>query len=150
MAYQKQQRAESKYEEHVLQAKRVASKNQGGTVIAFTALVLVGDKKGEAGYALGKSKLMNQAIKKAMEKAKANTIKIDVTTGTLPYDILIKQGACKIYLKPAPEGTGLVAGGAVRKVLELIGIKNATAKIIGTRSKAMNVKCLFEELSKLK
>lgn len=137
-------------EEFILQSKRVAKKTKGGTVISFSALSLVGNKEGKVGYGFGKSKNMKSAIQKSINKANSNLFDLNILNGTLPYDLLIEDGACKIYLKPAPEGSGLIAGSSVRKILELAGVKNASAKIIGTKNKSKNSDSLIKALYRFK
>ena len=138
------------FAENVIQVKRVSKKNEGGNRISFTALVIVGDRNGTIGYSHARALSVNEAIQKAVNKAKKNSVKVNLVNNTLPYDVFIKKGACKIYMKPSPEGTGLVAGGAVRQVLDLAGVKNASAKILGTSNKNANVEAVFETLKNLK
>ena len=138
------------FAENVIQVKRVSKKNEGGNRISFTALVIVEDRNGTIGYSHARALSVNEAIQKAVNKAKKNSVKVNLVNNTLPYDVFIKKGACKIYMKPSPEGTGLVAGGAVRQVLDLAGVKNASAKILGTSNKNANVEAVFETLKNLK
>jgi small subunit ribosomal protein S5 len=137
-------------EENVIQVKRVSKKNKGGNRISFTALVVVGDKLNTVGYSLGKAPSVVEAIQKAVARAKKDAIQVNIVNGTLPYDIKIKMGSAKIYAKPAPDGTGLIAGGAVRQVFEIAGIKNVSAKVIGTRNKNQNVRAAYALLKTLK
>lgn len=145
-----EKRGASNFGENVIEVKRVSKKNEGGNRISFTALVIVGDRNGTIGYSHARALNVNDAIQKAVAKARKNSVKINLVNNTLPYDIFIKKGACKIYVKPSPEGTGLVAGGAVRQVLDLAGVKNASAKILGTSNKNANVEAVFEALKALK
>lgn len=145
-----EKRSQSNYIENVVQVKRVSKKNEGGNRISFTALVVIGDKNGTVGYSHARALSVNEAIQKAVNKARKTVIKVNLVNNTLPYDVFVKKGACKIYLKPSPEGTGLVAGGAVRQVLDLAGVKNASAKILGSSNKNANVKATFEALKALK
>lgn len=136
-------------QEELIKAKRVSKKNTGGNKISFSALMVVGDKNGSVGYYLGKAPTMTNAIQKASQKAKENMVSVNLVNGTLPHDVVIKRGSAKILVRPAPVGSGLIAGGAVRKVLELAGVKDASAKILGTRNKALNVKATIELLKSL-
>jgi len=136
----------SNFEEKVIQIKRVSKKNSGGNRISFTALVVVGDRAGTVGYAVEKAPRINDAIQKSVNKAKRRATKVKLVDGTLPYDIKVKVGSAVIYAKPAPQGTGLIAGGAVRQVFEYAGVKNASAKVIGTRNKNSNVRAAIELL----
>ena len=145
-----EKRSQSNYIENVVQVKRVSKKNEGGNRISFTALVVVGDKNGTVGYSHARALSVNEAVQKALNKARKTVVKINLVNNTLPYDVLVKKGACKVYLKPSPEGTGLVAGGAVRQVLDLAGVKNASAKILGSSNKNANVRATFEALKALK
>ena len=137
-------------EEAVIQVKRVSKKNAGGNRINFTALVVVGDKNGNVGYSKGKAPSLGDAIQKASAKARENMFSLNLKDGTIPYEARIKKGAAKLLLKPAPEGAGIIAGGSVRSVLELAGIRNISAKILGTGNKAANVKAVVELLKSLK
>ena len=118
----------------------------------FSALVVIGDKKGRFGYGLGKSNEVPDAIKKAVSSANKDVKKVVLVKGvnTITHTIVGKFGATSVYLKPAPEGTGLVAGGAVRSILELAGVKNIYSKIYGSRTQSNVVKATIDALSKLK
>lgn len=140
----------SNFEEKVIQIKRVSKKNSGGNRINFTALVVVGDRDGTIGYAVEKAPTVNEAIQKSVNKAKRTSIKVKIVDGTLPHDAKVKLGSAVIYAKPAPEGTGLIAGGAVRQVFEYAGVKNASAKVIGTRNKNSNVRAAIKLLKQYK
>jgi len=138
------------FEEKVVQVNRVAKKTKGGNRISFSVLVVVGDKKSRAGVGLGKAPEVSEAIKKAVSYAKKHLITVPLRGTTIPYEILIKRGAAKVLLKPAPKGTGIIAGGAVRAVVEAAGIRDIVSKILGTENQASNVYATFEALSKLK
>jgi small subunit ribosomal protein S5 len=129
----------SEYEETVIQIKRVAKKTQGGNTIRFTALVVVGDKKGKVGIALAKSTDVSSAIRKAIEAAKRKMIQIPIKGQTIPYSVREKYSAAKVIMKPAPPGSGIIAGGPIRVVLEAAGVRDAVGKILGTKNKASNV-----------
>ena len=145
---------ESDIEERIVEVKRVAKKNQGGNRISFTVLMAVGDKKGRVGAALGKAPNVTAAIKKALTKARKDMIDVTLVEGeTIAHEITSKMGASYIMLKPAPVGAGVMAGGSVRTMLELAGVQNISAKILGSRNKALNVYNMlrvFVELEKSK
>lgn len=129
-------RTEHKQElkEKVVDVRRVAKVVKGGRKFRFSALVVVGDEKGRIGVGNGKSAEVPEAIKKATDEAKKNLVKISLVNGTLPHEYTTNFGSSKVILKPAVEGTGVIAGGAVRPVLELAGVKNVTAKTLGSRN----------------
>lgn len=141
---------EREYEEKVVQINRVSKKTKGGNRISFSALVVVGDKKGKVGVGLGKGIDVIGAIRKGIKRAQKHLISVPMKRTTIPYAIKVKKGAAKILLKPAPPGTGIRAGGAVRVVVEAVGVKDIVAKILGTRNKASNVYATMEALSRLK
>ena len=127
------------FDERVIQVNRVSKKTKGGNRMSFSVLVVVGDKKGKVGVGLGKARDVSSAIRKAAAYAKKHLITVPIVRGTIPYDVLIKRGAAKILLKPAPEGSGVIAGGAVRSVVEAAGIRNISSKVLGTKNQASNV-----------
>lgn len=137
------------FEEKVIQVNRVSKKTQGGNRIAFSVLMVIGDKKGRVGVGLGKARDVASAIRKAVAYAKKHLIEVPIKNGTIPYDIYLKLGAAKILLKPAPEGSGVIAGGAVRNVVEAAGIRNISSKVLGTKNQASNVYATLEALSRL-
>ena len=128
--------AENKQElkEKVVSVNRVAKVVKGGRTFRFSVLVVVGDENGSIGVGTGKSSEVPEAIKKATEEARKNLVKVSFVNGTLPHEFTTNFGSSKIILKPAVEGTGVIAGGAVRPVLELAGVKNVTAKTLGSRN----------------
>ena len=132
MAETKQEKQELK--EKVVSVNRVAKVVKGGRTFRFSVLVVVGDEKGKVGVGTGKSSEVPEAIKKATEEAKKNLVEISLVNGTIPHELTVNFGSSKIILKPAVEGTGVIAGGAVRPVLELAGVKNVTAKTLGSRN----------------
>lgn len=138
------------YDEKIVQVNRVAKKTKGGNKISFSVLVVVGDKKGKVGVGLGKAPEISDAIRKAGNYAKKHMIKVVMRKTTIPQEILFKRGAAIVLLKPAPLGTGVIAGGAVRAVVEAAGIKDIVSKILGTNNQASNVYATFEALSRLK
>lgn len=147
-SYSRQNR-DQQFEERVVQINRVSKKTKGGNKIRFSALVVVGDRGGHVGVGLGKSSDVSSAIAKAVSYAKKRFIKVPIRKDTIPYDIRIKIGAAEILFKPAPIGSGIIAGGAVRSVIEVAGIRNISAKILGTENKASNVHATFEALRRL-
>ncbi len=120
--------------EKVVSVKRVAKVVKGGRTFRFSVMVVVGDGKGSIGVGTGKSSEVPEAIKKATEDARKNLVKVSIVNGTLPHEYTTNFGSSKVILKPAVEGTGVIAGGAVRPVLELVGVKNVTAKTLGSRN----------------
>ncbi len=138
------------FEEHVIQVNRVSKKTTGGNRMSFSVLVVIGDKKGRVGVGLGKARDVASSIRKASTYAKKHLINVPLSGGTIPHDILIKRGAAKVLLKPAPEGSGVIAGGAVRSVVEAAGIRNISSKVLGTKNQASNVYATLEALSKLR
>ena len=138
------------YDEKVIQVSRVSKKTKGGNRIGFSVLVVVGDKKGKVGVGLGKARDVAGSIRKGITYAKKHLISVPLVGGTIPHDIYVKRGAAKILLRPAPEGSGVIAGGAVRAVVEACGIRNISGKVLGTRNKASNVYATIEALKNLK
>ncbi len=141
MAYQpnNNQRPPSEHEEKVLQIRRVSKKTKGGNAVNFTALVVVGDKKGHVGVGLGKAPAVNSAIQKGIRLAKRDMVTVPLKNGTIPHRIIHKFGAAVVLMKPAPEGTGVIAGGSVRAVVEAAGVKNIVTKVLGNNNKMTNV-----------
>lgn len=147
----KEDTSDVKFEEEVLKIRRVSTKRAGGSAFHFSVLSAVGDHAGRVGIALAKSKENVKAIKKSKEKARRNMVDINITkVGSIPHEVYIKDGAARILLRPAPLGTGIIAGGSVRRILELAGIKNISAKIIGTNNQIMNAYALMQGLKSLK
>lgn len=118
--------------------------------MGFTALVVVGDRKGKVGVGLGKAPDVSSAIRKGSVYAKKHLITVPLVNGTIPHEIYIKEGAAKILLKPAPAGSGVIAGGAVRSVVEAAGVLSISSKVLGTNNKASNVQATLLALSMLK
>jgi len=140
---------QEKLEEKVIEVKRVSKKTKGGNKMRFTALVIVGNRAGRVGVGLGKSSDVSTAITKGVAIAKKKMIDVLIVNDTIPHSIAVKEGAAQIFLKPAPAGTGIIAGGAVRFVVEAAGIKNISSKILGTDNKASNVHAALEALRRL-
>ena len=141
---------EQEYFEKVVQVNRVSKKTKGGDRRSLSVIVVVGDKKGRVGVGLGKAADVQSAVKKAAAYAKKHLITVPIRAGSIPHQILIKRGAAKIILKPAPAGSGVIAGGAVRVVVEAAGVENIVAKILGTKNQASNVYATLEALKRLK
>ena len=137
-------------EEKVIEIKRVSKKTKGGNTIGFTALVVVGNRDGKVGYGYGKARNVADAIRKAFSSAKKDMYKINLTGKTIAHEVTAKVGASKVFLKPAPEGTGIIAGGSVRTVVDLAGIKDISSKVLGSNNKLTNVRCAIKALEKLK
>ena len=144
-----QDRREKEFEEKVVQINRVSKKTKGGNKIRFSALVVIGDRNGRVGVGPGKSEDIARAIAKAVSYAKKRLISVPIKEGTIQHEIRLKQGAAEILLMPAPPGSGIIAGGAVRNVVELAGIKNISSKILGSSNKASNIYATFEALKML-
>lgn len=148
MAYMQQEPKE--FEEKIVQVNRVSKKTKGGNRIGFSVLVVVGDKKGRVGVGLGKAPEVKDAVAKGTNYAKKHLLKIPMKNTTIPHEVYIKVGAAKVLLKPAPVGTGVIAGGAVRAVVEAAGIRDIVSKVLGTGNKASNVYATLEALRHLR
>lgn len=138
------------FEEQVIQIDRVTKVVKGGRRLRFRATVAIGNKKGKVGIGLGKSNEVTGAIQKAIAKAKKYMITVPLDGSTIPHDIKNKYKSSVILLLPAAPGTGIIAGGTIRKVLELTGVKDILSKSYGTTNKVNNTKGIFEALSKLR
>lgn len=141
----------SEYFEKVVQVNRVSKKTKGGDKRGLSVLVVVGDKKGKVGVGLGKAADVQSAVRKATTYAKRHMFEIALKDGrTIPHQIQIKLGAAKLLMKPAKEGTGVIAGGPARVVVEAAGIRDIVTKSLGTKNKASNVYAAMEALKRLK
>lgn len=130
--------------------QRVTKVTKGGRAFGFSAIVVVGDENGVVGQGLGKSKEVAEAISKAVENAKKNLVRIPINKGTLPHEQKGKYGGARVFLKPASEGTGVIAGGAVRAVLEAVGVHNVLSKSQGSSNPHNVVKATFDALLQLR
>ena len=136
--------------EKVVYLNRVSKTVKGGRVMKFSALVVVGDGKGTVGYGLGKAAEVSEAILKGIADAKKNMVKVSLADGTIPHEVIGIFGAGKVLMKPAPEGTGVIAGGACRAVMEAVGIKNITARCLRSNNPQNVVKATMVGLKSLR
>lgn len=141
--------ATSEFEEKVIQVSRVSKKTKGGNKVGFSVLMVVGDKKGKVGVGIGKAQDVMGAIKKGIKKARRKMITVPMNGTTIPFPILVKEGAGRVLLKPAPKGSGVIAGGPIRAVVEAAGIRDISSKILGSQNKASSVYATFEALRQI-
>lgn len=137
------------FQETVIEIRRVSKKTKGGNQIRFSALVVVGDRKGKVGLGIGKAPDVASAIRKAINYAKRRLVAVPLKGTTIPYEIRVKHGAAKVLFKPAPSGSGIIAGGPLRAAIEAAGIRDIVAKILGSSNKAANVYATIEAFRKI-
>ncbi len=142
--------SDSEMKSKMVNLNRVAKVTKGGRTFSFAAIVVVGDGKGTVGHGLGKAREVSEAIAKAEDDARKNTIKFPIHKGTIPHEQKGKYGAGKVLLKPAADGTGVIAGGAMRAVLEIAGVQNVLAKSQGSSNPHNVVKATIDALAKLR
>ncbi|HUW21350.1 MAG TPA: 30S ribosomal protein S5 [Candidatus Bathyarchaeia archaeon] len=143
-------REQKEFTEKVIQVNRVSKKTKGGNRIGFSVLMVVGDRRGRVGVGLGKAPDVSSAIRKGLKRAQKELFRVSLRGDTIPHLVLMKWGAAEVLIKPAPPGTGLITGGAIRAVAEAVGIKDMVSKILGTKNKASNVYATIEAFRKLK
>lgn len=143
-------REEREFEQNIIDLARVTRVMAGGKRMRFRACLVIGDRKGRVGMAVAKGADVTLAVNKAYTKAKKNLVRVPIVNETIPHQVMVKFGAAKILMKPAPKGTGIIAGGAARIALDLAGVSNVVAKIMGTNNKINNTKATIEALKSLK
>jgi len=141
---------DKEFDQRILELARVTRVTKGGKRMRFRACVIIGDRKGRVGFGLAKGLDVQQSVQKAATQAKKRLITIPLQNGTIPHAVATKFAAASIIIKPAPKGTGIKAGGAVRVVFELAGVPNAVAKILGSNNKINNTKATMKALKMLK
>lgn len=137
-------------QEKLVSVRRVSKVVKGGRVFGFTALTVVGDGQGRIGYGVSKAREVPMAIQKSLEQARKNMQQVHLKDGTLQYTVIGETGAAKVYMQPASEGTGVIAGGAMRAVFEVVGVNNVLAKCIGTNNPINVVRATIKGLTEMK
>ena len=144
------QRERNEFDQKVVEVKRVTRVVAGGKRMRFRALVVIGDRKGKVGMGLKKGADVSESVNKAVNGAKKNLVTLPLVNDTIPHQLNIKYKSSSLMLKPAKPGTGVIAGGAVRSVMELAGVKNIVCKMLGSNNKVNNVKAVFAAFRKMK
>lgn len=140
-------RERPEFDQHILDLARVTRVTKGGKQLSFRATVVIGDRKGRVGYGMEKGKDVQLAVEKAVNQAKKRLIRVPIVNETIPHRVEAKFGAARVMIKPAPRGSGIIAGSALRTVLELAGVPNASAKILSkTNNKVTNLKAAFKAM----
>ncbi len=150
MAAAQKARPEGHYEEITVHIRRTAKVVKGGRVFGFSALVVVGDKNGRVGVGKGNAKEVPDAIRKATEQARRSLVRIPLNGNTLHHEVIAHHGASKVFMKPASEGTGIIAGGAMRQVFEVLGVQNVLAKCFGSTNPLNVVRATIKALNKMR
>lgn len=150
MYQDKESKIVSEFTDKVVEIKRVSKKTKGGNQVSFTALVVTGDKKNRVGVGHGRAKSVADAIQKAINRARKSLIEVNIVNGTIPAEVTLKFKGAIVLIRPGKQGSGLIAGGPVRSVIELAGIKDVVSKIIGSRNKSINVWATLKALEILK
>lgn len=144
-------REKPEFDQYVLDLARVTRVTKGGKHMSFRACIILGDRHGRVGFGLAKGKDVQLGVEKAVNQAKKHMITVPIVNGTIPHAIVYKFKAATVFLKPAPQGSGIIAGGAVRAMLELAGVPNVVSKILGkTKNKVTIVKATFNALQMFK
>ncbi len=149
MAFKERNREEKEFTEKLIRLNRVSKAVKGGRKMSFSALMVVGDGKGRVGYGFGKANDVAEAIRKSVEKAKKNLIVVPIKKSTIPHEILGEYKSASVLLKPAAPGTGIIAGGPVRAVMEAAGVHDILAKSLGSKNTMNIVKCVFNGLENI-
>ncbi len=143
-------REKSEFDQKLVEVKRVTRVVAGGKRMRFRALVVIGNRKGKVGMGIKKGADVAISVNKAVAQAKKNLVTLPLVAGTIPHEVILKYKSSRIMLKPAKPGTGVIAGGALRSVMELAGIKNIVGKMFGTNNKLNNVAAVFEAFKRMK
>lgn len=151
MAFNEKEKANQEgLQEKLVQVNRVAKVVKGGRIFSFTALTVVGDGEGRVGFGRGKAREVPAAIQKAMESARRNMVQVELDGNTIQYPVKANHGASKVYMQPASQGTGVIAGGAMRAVLEVAGVHDVLAKCYGSTNPVNVVRATINGLTKMK
>ena len=150
MAHEQKDSNTEGLQEKLVQVNRVAKVVKGGRIFGFTALTVVGDGKGKVGFGRGKAREVPVAIQKAMENARRNMVEVELNGSTLQYPIKARHGGSKVYMQPASDGTGVIAGGAMRAVLEIAGVQNVLAKCYGSTNPVNVVRATIKGLTNMR